>query len=170
MADLTIGDLSAASLPLSGFIEIEQGGNSRKADIADVGAWTTASTITISGSPSTIVFDDLDCDDLLLILGSVTPSTSQSMSIDISTNNGSSWTSLGNYSGANTNPVTGPIWLTGLRSGELAGVGGFAATALPAVGTTPRMLAAVAGAQINAVRLSWGANTVASGTIIERQR
>lgn len=169
MADKTIGDLTAASLPLSGFIEIEQGGNSRKADVADLGAWTTVSTLTISGSPSTIVFDDLDCDELMLLFDAVTPSTSQAMAIEIS-EDGTDWDSLGSFSAANTNPVSGGIWLTGLKSGKVFGNGGFSSVSLPSFATTLRIPVAVAGGQIVAVRLSWGGNSAASGTIIERQR
>src|SRR5690606_21861461 len=43
--------------------------------------WSSIATTTISGSPAEIVFDDLDCEEIMLIFEGITPSASSAVNV-----------------------------------------------------------------------------------------
>jgi hypothetical protein len=129
--------------------------------------WSAISTTTISGSPSEIVFDDLDCEEIKFTIKTATPSASDALWVATSTNNGVSWQNVGALTNAGTSSLSGSLLMTGLKLGNLTGLSQVSTGSLPRSSNTTYTLSASRGAPINAIRFYWngGAYFTSAGSI-----
>jgi hypothetical protein len=138
--------------------------------------WSPIATTTVAGSPTEIVFDDLDCEEWRAIVKGIAPATSDTLWWAFSTDNGDNWTAVGilHSGGASTAARYGYIELSGLKLGNVIMRGGsFGTSALPLVisnGGNETVISA--GAHINAIRIytNGGAAFANTGSIDEQQR
>jgi hypothetical protein len=141
--------------------------------------WFDIATTNVSGSPTEIVFDDLDCEELLLFFKGIQCATSDTMKVAYSTDNGDNWTDFGGGSslhggGAGTSVRYGFLLASGLKKGNLVMTGGNLQTSNFPIYLTQALstYAASTGAKINAIRIytSGGAAFANTGSIEEQQR
>jgi hypothetical protein len=132
--------------------------------------WSAISTTPISGLPTEIVFDDLDCEEIKFTLKNAKANTSDTLYVATSTNNGTSWQNIGGISPAGTSSLYGGLLMTGLKLGNLIGFGAISTGSIPKANNGAYTMTASRGAQINAIRFYWtGGSTFASGGSIEVQ-
>jgi hypothetical protein len=129
--------------------------------------WSAISTVAIGGSPSEIVFDDLDCEEIKFTIKTATPSASDALWVATSTNNGVSWQNVGALTNAGTSSLSGSLLMTGLKLGNLTGLSQVSTGSLPRSSNTTYTLSASRGAPINAIRFYWngGAYFTSAGSI-----
>jgi hypothetical protein len=129
--------------------------------------WSAISTTPISGLPTEIVFDDLDCEEIKFTINNAKANTSDTLYVATSTNNGASWQNIGAISPSGTSSLYGSLLMTGLKLGDLVGFGAVTTGSIPKADNGSYVMTASRGAQINAIRFYWssGATFGTGGSI-----
>lgn len=127
-----------------------------------------------AGSPITLTSSSVDitnlnCENLDLYIDDLAVSSNGNINIQVSTNNGSSWTTAAQIAGSSAstgNAYDGIFKLTGLRSGKCVALGHtLSLSGLPTSTATVRVVAIAVAGPINAVRLTPSAGNFSGGTV-----
>lgn len=129
-----------------------------------VTAFTAGTVIVLSGQ-SSIDITGIDGDNLNIIFDGITVSGSMNLSIAVSTNNGSSFSTAAQMTNVSLTIAFGGVHLSGLRSGKPMGYSAFQVGAAPLSSNANRVLAFSESGQINAVRITTSTGTLNSGNV-----
>jgi hypothetical protein len=138
--------------------------------------WSDIVVTTVSGSPTEVVFDDLDCEELRLTIKGIQCATADVFNLSFSTDNGATWTQFGNAmhtGGAGTFARYGYLDFSGLKLGNMImRTAPWSTSPPPLFGSNINEGGVSTGAQINAIRIytNGGAAFASTGTIEEQQR